>query len=140
MPTVAEMKKMCKAKGIKGYSKMTKAQLYKKCLGKSPPKKKTQASPKPLTNDDIFFNKSGPPKPLTVGKLILELSKLKPSTQVWIGTNPAGTSYRQARLADSDAYIDREEIKRGVADEVRPKVETEGLEPDYKQVALLMYM
>ena len=39
--TVVQIKKICKEKGIKGYSKMKKAELEKVCLGKSPVKKES---------------------------------------------------------------------------------------------------
>ena len=31
--TVVELRKICKSKGIKGYSKMKKAELLKHCVG-----------------------------------------------------------------------------------------------------------
>ncbi len=37
--TVIKLKKICKSKGIKGYSKMKKAELMKHCLQKTPVKK-----------------------------------------------------------------------------------------------------
>jgi len=40
--TVAELKKICKEKGIKGYSKLKKAELMKHCLKTKTPIKKIQ--------------------------------------------------------------------------------------------------
>lgn len=52
MPTVLELRKICKAKKIKGYSKLRKAELIKKCLGspKNPtPKKSIKRPPRKPT-------------------------------------------------------------------------------------------
>ena len=35
MPTVKELKELCKEKGIKGYSKLKKTELEKLCLNKN---------------------------------------------------------------------------------------------------------
>ena len=40
--SVAELKKLCKQKGVKGYSKMNKSQLEKACLSKTPTPKPTK--------------------------------------------------------------------------------------------------
>ncbi len=60
--TVVELKKICKSKGIKGYSKMKKAELMKHCLkskspAKSPPKKisKKKIVKKPKTYSDVLM-------------------------------------------------------------------------------------
>jgi hypothetical protein len=56
--TVIQLKKICKEKGIKGYSKMKKAELMKHCLDKksvSPrksPLQKQKKSPRPLFLDN----------------------------------------------------------------------------------------
>ena len=50
MPTVVELKQMCRNKGIKGYSKMRKAELEKLCIPKSQRKRKSNkrvSAPKP---------------------------------------------------------------------------------------------
>jgi len=46
--TVAELKKICKEKGIKGYSKMNKSQLMKQCTGSKTPAKKSPRMITPL--------------------------------------------------------------------------------------------
>ncbi len=59
--TVAELKKICKSKGIKGYSKMKKAELMKHCLkSKSPAKKKTPKKKKRVLPK--FVTGKSPPK------------------------------------------------------------------------------
>tara|TARA_B100001971_G_C18106058_1_gene491563 strand:- start:52 stop:930 length:879 start_codon:yes stop_codon:yes gene_type:complete len=47
--TVIELKKMCKHKGIKGYSKLRKKELMKKCLGLPPPSETPKKKKKRLT-------------------------------------------------------------------------------------------
>ena len=44
--TVTELKKICKSKGVKGYSKMKKAELVKVCLKTMSPTKKTKTPAK----------------------------------------------------------------------------------------------
>lgn len=45
--TVVQLTKICKEKGIKGYSKLNKAQLMKQCLDSKTPVKKTPKSKTP---------------------------------------------------------------------------------------------
>ena len=47
--TVVELKKICKSKGIKGYSKMNKAELMKLCLKSKTPARKKRVLPKFVT-------------------------------------------------------------------------------------------
>ena len=59
MPTVKELKKMCKEKGIKGYSRWKKAELMENCYDtpkpKTPKRKKRKIkTPKPEKLSDIF--------------------------------------------------------------------------------------
>jgi len=76
MPTVAELKKMCKSRGIKGYSKLKKKELEKLCQGeakKSPAKAKKapakKAAKKPSNKDckessrAKYKGRPGPPIP-----------------------------------------------------------------------------
>jgi hypothetical protein len=62
--TVVELKKLCKQKGIKGYSKLNKAQLIQKCKGSASPKKPSPKKPSPKKprpkkiskpNNDIYY-------------------------------------------------------------------------------------
>ncbi len=63
--TVVELKKICKTKGIKGYSRMKKAELMKHCLKKTPsPQKKKivkkkkspkkRSSPRGVLDSDVM--------------------------------------------------------------------------------------
>jgi len=80
MPTVAELKKMCKSKGIKGYSKLKKKELEKLCQGeakkspakarKTPVKKAVKKAAKKPSNKDCkessrakYKGRPGPPIP-----------------------------------------------------------------------------
>lgn len=56
--TVKELKKICKEKGIKGYSKLRKAELLKYCLKKQETKKKIKQEIKRKINDKLFDDKN----------------------------------------------------------------------------------
>lgn len=59
--SVIELKKICKDKGIKGYSKMKKRDLIDKLQGKTQ-KFVSPIRPKRLTNPRKKADKIGPPK------------------------------------------------------------------------------
>jgi len=51
--TVVQLVKICKEKGIKGYSNMNKSQLMKHCLGSKTPVKKTPKSKTPAKKTPV---------------------------------------------------------------------------------------
>ena len=62
MPTVPELKKLCKDSGIKGYSKLNKANLLS-ILGKSPaPRSPSKKSPKKSPKKVSKFKRQSPVK------------------------------------------------------------------------------
>ena len=60
--TVVQLRKICKEKGIKGYSKLKKAELLKHCLGEKPVsiKKEMPKTFKHLSdmNSGVFLNET----------------------------------------------------------------------------------
>ena len=48
MPTVSELKDVCRSEGIKGYSRLRKSELVKLCKKKTKPKPKSKQTVKEI--------------------------------------------------------------------------------------------